>query len=157
MAEKDLWRTIKKEFDLPGRIKRIEAKGVSGIPDVTGMIHSIRIELELKAITKDYDNCTAKDFPWGLKGSQAVELFQWAKTGAVAYLVVSFGKYCEQIHLYEGSRLLEFITNKEKYRSQTSTHPVLPEPDFVVNPNSFWYVINNQVIDKAYAIPSYCG
>ncbi len=141
MAEKHLWKDLKNNFKSPGRIERLEAKGMEGWSDVIGAIKGKALFIELKAISSEYAACSRKDFPWGLTGVQALNAYEWAISGCLAVLVVGFGPDHSDIRIYKGERLLDFITDMDEIRNAKTSSPRIPEADHITNKRDFWPLI----------------
>ena len=104
MAERDVWKALRKSWNVPGKIRRIEAKSNAGFVDVLACAKGLTYFIELKHIMPRYEVAPIATFLGGLKGVQALELSSWARAGAPAYLVIGYGKGPFEYAIYEGKR-----------------------------------------------------
>ena len=122
MPERDVWKAAKRGFSYEGRLVRVEAKSRAGFVDVMACVGGVTHFVELKHVVQDLtDDIARATFPYGLKGSQAIELARWAAAGAPSWLVVGFGSPPRQYLGFRGSRVIAMIAEQRAVRRGSET------------------------------------
>lgn len=139
MAEKDVWRVIRRNHPVTGaRLIRQESKDRLGIVDVVSCYRGVSRYIELKYCSREYGKQHWMDFPYGLKGIQAVELHKWWQAGAPSHLIVGFGMEVSVLNVFNGDRVIDLFTNQKNFRTKDGPGPT---PDLVLARDFSWQSI----------------